>query len=128
MHAGGERMRSPPTLFWQIMIANFSYVEKSSFIHRLDPRTKIILLLVAAFTAASLRDLRGLSVLLVLAVTYYSLARFRGARRKRAWNFLSSLLSSWLDSIHLSLARDRAKQMMSCCCVCHLASRSPGRI
>ncbi len=69
------------------MIASFSYVEKRSFVHRLDPRTKIILLLVAAFTAASLRDLRGLSVLLALAVTYYSLARLPWSATQRAWKF-----------------------------------------
>jgi energy-coupling factor transport system permease protein len=69
------------------MIANFSYVEKSSFIHRLDPRTKIILLLAAAFTAASLRDLRVLFVLLVLAVCYYALARLPWSATRRAWRF-----------------------------------------
>jgi energy-coupling factor transport system permease protein len=69
------------------MIASFKYVDRPSAIHRLDPRTKIILLLCAAFTAASLRDLRALLALLALAIGYYALARLRWRETRTAWMF-----------------------------------------
>jgi energy-coupling factor transport system permease protein len=69
------------------MIASFKYLEKSTPIHRLDPRTKIVLLLCAACTAASLRDLRALLALLALAIVYYALAQLPWSATRRAWNF-----------------------------------------
>ena len=69
------------------MIASFKYVDKSTPIHRLDPRTKIVLLLAAAFTAASLRDLRALLALLVMAMVYYALAQLPWRDTRHAWRF-----------------------------------------
>jgi energy-coupling factor transport system permease protein len=69
------------------MIASFKYLDKSTPIHRLDPRTKIVLLLCAAFTAASLRDLRALLVLLALTIVYYALARLPWKETRTAWKF-----------------------------------------
>jgi energy-coupling factor transport system permease protein len=70
------------------MIASFKYLDKPTPIHRLDPRTKIVLLLCAAFTAASLRDLRALLVLLLLSIVYYSLARLPWRETRAAWRFI----------------------------------------
>ena len=70
------------------MIASFKYLDISTPIHRLDPRTKIVLLLCAAFTAASVPDLRVLLVLLALAVLYYSLARLPWRETRAAWSFI----------------------------------------
>lgn len=70
------------------MIASFKYIDKPTIIHRLDPRTKIILLLCVAFTAASLRDLRALLILLGLAIIYYSLARLPWQATRQAWLFI----------------------------------------
>jgi energy-coupling factor transport system permease protein len=67
------------------MIASFKYLDKSTPIHRLDPRTKIVLLLCAAFTAASLRDLRALLTLLALTIVYYALARLPWKETRTAW-------------------------------------------
>jgi energy-coupling factor transport system permease protein len=69
------------------MIASFKYIDKSTPIHRLDPRTKIVLLLCAAFTAASIRDLRALGFLLGLAIVYYTLARLPWSATRGAWRF-----------------------------------------
>jgi energy-coupling factor transport system permease protein len=69
------------------MIASFKYIKADTFVHRLDPRTKIIMLLCAAFTAASLRDLRALLALLALTVVYYTLARLPWRETKAAWSF-----------------------------------------
>jgi energy-coupling factor transport system permease protein len=46
-----------------------------------------VLLLCAAFTAASLRDLRALLALLALAIVYYALARLPWSATRRAWSF-----------------------------------------
>ena len=69
------------------MLANFKYIDIATPIHRLDPRTKIVLLLCAAFTVASLRDLRALLPLLVLAMIYYALARLPWRATRAAWRF-----------------------------------------
>jgi energy-coupling factor transporter transmembrane protein EcfT len=50
------------------MIASFKYLHLSTPIHRLDPRTKIVMLLCTAFTAATVRDLRALLALLAVSV------------------------------------------------------------
>jgi energy-coupling factor transport system permease protein len=70
------------------MIASFKYLDKSTPIHRLDPRTKIVLLLCVAFTAASVRDLRALLALLALAIIYYALARLPWRETRAAWRFI----------------------------------------
>jgi energy-coupling factor transport system permease protein len=70
------------------MIASFKYLDKSTPIHRLDPRTKIVLLLCTAFTAASVRDLRALLALLALAIIYYALARLPWRETRAAWRFI----------------------------------------
>lgn len=69
------------------MIANFQYLPRSTPIHRLDPRTKIILLLCATTTAAFLTDLRLLLGLICVAFVYYSLARLPWSVTRRAWTF-----------------------------------------
>jgi energy-coupling factor transport system permease protein len=70
------------------MIASFKYLDKTTPIHRLDPRAKIVMLLSTAFTAATVRDLRALAVLLVLALIYYALARLPWRETRAAWRFI----------------------------------------
>ncbi|MFL5803214.1 MAG: energy-coupling factor transporter transmembrane component T family protein [Roseiflexaceae bacterium] len=70
------------------MIASFKYLDKPTPIHQLDPRTKIVLLLCTAFTAASVRDLRALLVLLALAIVYYALAQIPWRETRAAWRFI----------------------------------------
>jgi energy-coupling factor transport system permease protein len=70
------------------MIASFKYLNISTPIHRLDPRTKIVLVLCTAFTAATVRDLRALAVLLALALVYYALARLPWRETRAAWRFI----------------------------------------
>lgn len=70
------------------MIASFKYLDTNTPIHRLDPRTKIVLMLCAAFTAASVRDLRALGLLLAAALLYYSLARLPWRETRAAWRFI----------------------------------------
>ena len=70
------------------MIASFKYIDKPTFVHRLDPRTKIIITLVTAFTAAMIRDLRVLAAVLALALVYYLLARIPWREVRAAWTFI----------------------------------------
>ena len=70
------------------MIASFKYLDTNTPIHRLDPRTKIVLMLCTAFTAATVRDLRALALLLALALLYYSLARLPWRETRGAWRFI----------------------------------------
>ncbi|MBK9941688.1 MAG: energy-coupling factor transporter transmembrane protein EcfT [Kouleothrix sp.] len=70
------------------MIASFKYLNTNTPIHRLDPRTKIVLMLCAAFTAASVRDLRALALLLALTLVYYGLARLPWRETRAAWRFI----------------------------------------
>ena len=70
------------------MIASFKYLDKPTPIHRLDPRTKIVMLLSTAFTAATVRDLRALALLLVLSGGYYALARLPWRETRTAWTFI----------------------------------------
>jgi energy-coupling factor transport system permease protein len=70
------------------MIASFKYLNLSTPIHRLDPRTKIVMLLCTAFTAATVRDLRALLALLAVSVLYYSLARLPWSETRAAWRFI----------------------------------------
>jgi energy-coupling factor transport system permease protein len=70
------------------MIASFKYLNTSTPIHRLDPRTKIVLMLCTAFTAATVRDLRALAGLLALALLYYALARLPWRETRAAWRFI----------------------------------------
>jgi energy-coupling factor transport system permease protein len=70
------------------MIASFKYLHLATPIHRLDPRTKIVMLLCTAFTAATVRDLRALLALLAVAVLYYSLARLPWSETRAAWTFI----------------------------------------
>ena len=70
------------------MIATFKYLDQPTPIHRLDPRTKIVMLLCTAFTAATVRDLRALLVLLALSAIYYALARLPWRETSVAWKFI----------------------------------------
>jgi energy-coupling factor transport system permease protein len=70
------------------VIASFKYLPLSTPIHRLDPRTKIVMLLCTAFTAATVRDLRALLALLAVSVLYYSLARLPWSETRAAWTFI----------------------------------------
>lgn len=74
------------------MIANFKYIDAATPIHRLDPRTKIVLLLCVSLIAAALRDLRVLLALLALTALYYSLARLPWRATRTAWTFILFLI------------------------------------
>jgi energy-coupling factor transport system permease protein len=70
------------------MIAHFSYVERDSPIHRLDPAAKVIFMFCYIFSVALFFDIRVLAALLLVGFTYYRLSRLRWAETRRAWTFV----------------------------------------
>src|SRR5690242_17889191 len=70
------------------MIAHFSYVERDSPIHRLDPGAKVLFLLCYLFSIVLFLDVRVLAILLAVGLGYYRLSRLRWAETRRAWTFV----------------------------------------
>jgi energy-coupling factor transport system permease protein len=70
------------------MIASFSYVERESVVHRLDPGAKVVFLVCYIFSVALFMDVRALAVLAAIGFVYYRLSRLRLAETRRAWTFV----------------------------------------
>jgi energy-coupling factor transport system permease protein len=70
------------------MIASFSYVERDSVVHRLDPGAKVVFLVCYIVGMVLFLDVRALAVLAVVGFVYYRLSRLRWAETKRAWTFV----------------------------------------
>ena len=62
------------------MIAHFSYVERDSPIHRLDPGAKVLFLLCYLFSIVLFLDVRVLAILLAVGLGYYRLSRVAARR------------------------------------------------
>jgi energy-coupling factor transport system permease protein len=73
------------------MLINFPYIERASFVHRLDPRTKIILLFVFIFVVTQSSNFWFVLVGLIAAIIYYSQARLTWAETKSAWFYIITL-------------------------------------
>ncbi|HVU65807.1 MAG TPA: energy-coupling factor transporter transmembrane component T [Ktedonobacteraceae bacterium] len=73
------------------MLINFPYVERDSFVHRLDPRTKLIILFVYIFLVAMSSNVWFMLGALLLSILYYSLARLTWAETKTAWVYIMVL-------------------------------------
>lgn len=67
------------------MLATFKYLPGQTFIHRLDPRTKLIAVAMAVVATILVDDVRVLLAELIIAVGYYLLARLPWRVTRRAW-------------------------------------------
>jgi energy-coupling factor transport system permease protein len=67
------------------MLATFKYLPGLSFIHRLDPRTKLIAFVLVMVATIVVDDVRVLAALLALAFGYYLLARLPWRSTWKAW-------------------------------------------
>ncbi len=67
------------------MLATFKYLPGQSFIHRLDPRTKLIAVLLVMFGTIAVDDVRVLLGLFALAFGYYLLAQLPWRATWKAW-------------------------------------------
>lgn len=70
------------------MLINFPYVERDSPVHRLDPRTKIVILFVFIFLVAMSSNFWFILGGLLLSILYYSQARLTWAETKTAWVYI----------------------------------------
>ncbi len=67
------------------MFATFKYLPGQSFIHRLDPRTKLIAAALVMFSTIVVDDVRVLLALFGLTLVYYGLARLPWRSTWKAW-------------------------------------------
>jgi energy-coupling factor transport system permease protein len=67
------------------VFATFKYLPGQTFIHRLDPRTKLIVIALVTVTTVVVDDVRVLLALFVLALGYYALARLPWRLTWKAW-------------------------------------------
>jgi energy-coupling factor transport system permease protein len=70
------------------MLINFPYIERESFVHRLDPRTKLIMLFVFIFVVTQSSNFWFVLAGLIVASVYYSQARLTWAETKTAWFYI----------------------------------------
>lgn len=70
------------------MLINFPYIKRDTFVHRLDPRTKIILLFAFIFGITQSSNFWFILTGFALAVLYYGLARLTWKETKAAWFYI----------------------------------------
>ncbi|MEA2574026.1 MAG: energy-coupling factor transport system permease protein [Chloroflexia bacterium] len=70
------------------MIARFTYVNRPSPIHRLDPAAKVVFLLCYIFSIVLFLDVRALAVMLLIGIVYYRLTGLKWQETRRAWKFI----------------------------------------
>src|SRR5438067_1875258 len=70
------------------MLINFPYVNRNSALHRLDPRSKLILLFAFGFAAAQTSNAWFMFLGLIGAIFYYSQGHLRWIETRRAWIFI----------------------------------------
>jgi energy-coupling factor transport system permease protein len=73
------------------MLINFPYIKRDSFVHGLDPRTKLILLFVFIFTVTQSSNFWFVLAGLITAILYYRQARLTWKETKRAWIYVITL-------------------------------------
>ncbi len=70
------------------MLINFPYIKRDSAIHRLDPRTKILLLLTFSLCVVQSSNLWFNLAALIIALFYYIQAHLKWSETKRTWRFI----------------------------------------
>jgi ABC-type cobalt transport system, permease component CbiQ and related transporters len=70
------------------VLVNFPYIERDSPLHRLDPRTKLILLFIFIFTIIQSSNFWFVLVGFIIAIIYYSQAHLTWSETKTAWLYV----------------------------------------
>jgi energy-coupling factor transport system permease protein len=73
------------------MLINFPYIKRDTPIHRLDPRAKLILLILYGLAAAQTSNFWFILIGFIGAAYYYGLARLKWIETKRVWYFIIAL-------------------------------------
>src|SRR6266487_2091557 len=77
-----------PHLQANIMLINFPYINRNSPIHRLDPRSKSLLLLTFSLAVVQTSNFWFLLVGLLIALFYYRQAHLKWSETKQTWRFI----------------------------------------
>lgn len=67
------------------MLVSFPYIKRDTPVHRLDPRTKLILLFAFIFTIAQSSNFWFILLGLISAIFYYSQAHLKWSETRTAW-------------------------------------------
>jgi len=67
------------------MLTTFKFLPGQSFIHRLDPRTKLIVFVLVMIATIVVEDVRVLAALFALTLVYYQFARLPWRATWKAW-------------------------------------------
>src|SRR5215475_12441811 len=67
------------------MLATFKYLPGQSFIHRLDPRAKLIVFVLVMIATIVVDDVRVLAALFVISFLYYLQAHLPWRATWKAW-------------------------------------------
>ncbi len=70
------------------MLINFPYIKRDSPVHRLDPRTKLIVLFAFIFAITQSSNFWFILVGLILASVYYSQAHLKWSETRTAWVYI----------------------------------------
>ncbi len=73
------------------MLATFSYIQRDSFIHRLDPRTKLIVLFAYSFAVLQTSNVWFISVGFVLAMFYFRMSKLTWQETKSTWRLVLTI-------------------------------------
>ena len=71
------------------MLAAWRYRPLDTWVHRLDPRVKILSLIIPVVVASQVEDLRLMALLFAVGVAYYLSARIPWQEIRRIWIFFS---------------------------------------
>ena len=75
------------------MLINFPYISRDSPVHRLNPRTKIVLLLVFSLCIVQTSNFWVMLVGLLIAFFYYSQAHLKWSETQRTWKFILTFIT-----------------------------------
>lgn len=75
------------------MLINFPYVKRDTPVHRLDPRTKIVLLFAYSFSVVQTSNFWFILTGFIIASFYYSQAHLKWSETRRPWTFILAFVT-----------------------------------
>lgn len=70
------------------MLVTFSYIQRDSFVHRLDPRTKLIILFAYSFAVTQTSNMWIMAAGFILAFLYFIAARLTWRDTRSTWKLI----------------------------------------
>lgn len=74
------------------MLMTFAYIERDSFVHRLDPRVKLVLLFAFSFALYQTINFWVVLTGFLISLIYYNSALLKWSETKRTWKFVFVLV------------------------------------